>query len=436
MSSVVPRYRTRRYPTPVGFQSRGVVKYNGSRDSLLVSHGHPRSKSGGYATGGPFYQVSERLTYDDGYGLGDIWDFGSHYGPCVAIGINGFAAPNDLSQTPAVIPAFSDLESYLQTQYSARGFSRTRPGNPIASVGQFLVELGNDGFPLLPLGLSWKSLFKGNFKDIATRAKHRTREFLRLGDEYLNYKFGWAPFVSDLRKMYNLWHTIDKHLAKLVRENGKSLRRTATLVDQTTITPTYSESINRPGQYVDGFPSFVSCNTGSTVFQIVSESRLRVWYVGKYTYNVPDIGSSQWTRNAKLALFGALPTPELIWNVTPWSWLTDWFVNVGDVLSNFSDNAVGSPSSLSSSGYIMMNQKTTTKYEAYSEWSGVNVSGWLATRCLPGAHTFWTKQELEIKSRAAAGSQYQLAASMDAFNSDHWNILAALGLSKGHFHSR
>lgn len=33
-------------------------------------------------------------------------------------------------------------------------------------------------------------------------------------------------------------------------------------------------------------------------------------------------------------LFGLTPTPQVIWNAIPWSWLADWFSNAGDVLSN------------------------------------------------------------------------------------------------------
>jgi hypothetical protein len=36
--------------------------------------------------------------------------------------------------------------------------------------------------------------------------------------------------------------------------------------------------------------------------------------------------------------FGLTISPELLWELTPWSWAVDWFTNTGDVISNISDS--------------------------------------------------------------------------------------------------
>jgi hypothetical protein len=36
-------------------------------------------------------------------------------------------------------------------------------------------------------------------------------------------------------------------------------------------------------------------------------------------------------------LLGIRITPEVLWNLAPWSWAIDWFSNLGDVVSNLSD---------------------------------------------------------------------------------------------------
>jgi hypothetical protein len=36
-------------------------------------------------------------------------------------------------------------------------------------------------------------------------------------------------------------------------------------------------------------------------------------------------------------LLGIIPTPSTLWNLAPWSWATDWFLNTGDVISNLTD---------------------------------------------------------------------------------------------------
>jgi hypothetical protein len=33
-------------------------------------------------------------------------------------------------------------------------------------------------------------------------------------------------------------------------------------------------------------------------------------------------------------LYGTTITPDVLWELTPWSWAVDWFTNAGDVINN------------------------------------------------------------------------------------------------------
>jgi hypothetical protein len=209
------------------------------------------------------------------------------------------------------------------------GWARLKPGKPGASVGQAIAEL-RDGTPTIPgsqiLGL----------KRLAKKNRKRLEFHKNLGSEYLNIQFGWLPFLNDLREMYHTWNTLDQKLAQLKRDNGKPVRRRGK-VSSTSNTTLYEESSNTymypiltNEYYVPGSPGH------RTVMRTETDSS---WFSARFRYWIPDIGTSQWTRRAKAALFGLNPSPSLLWEVLPWSWLIDWFSNTGDVLSNISTNA-------------------------------------------------------------------------------------------------
>jgi hypothetical protein len=234
--------------------------------------------------------------------------------------------------------------------------------------------------------------------------------------------FGWVPFVRDLQKIYNLWQTIDRQMAQIIRDNGRGIRRRATLLEDTKTLWSYSARTNAPGSSVYGFPGDFVRGGGTT--QLVGETtqKTKVWYSAKYRYYIPDISSSQWKTRAKLALFGALPTPEVVWELVPFSWLIDWAVNVGDVVSNMSTNAVDNL--VQEYSYIMMSIKTVKVASAYCVWQKFN-------NLWPGGFANFTSQiSQEIKLRTVGGSPYALnAAAGTPLSGYQLGILAALGLN-------
>jgi hypothetical protein len=87
-------------------------------------------------------------------------------------------------------------------------------------------------------------------------------------------------------------------------------------------------------------PLFDSGITGQSTIKVDEFVDTVSWECGNFHYYVPDISSDQWTAKAVSALFGVTPTPSVLYSVYPWTWLVDWFTNVGDIVSNMSANAV------------------------------------------------------------------------------------------------
>jgi hypothetical protein len=139
------------------------------------------------------------------------------------------------------------------------------------------------------------------------------------------------------------------------------------------------------------------------------------WFEASFRYWIPDIGSPNWTKRATAALFGISPTPSLLWEVLPWSWLSDWFGNVGDVLANLSQNAA---------------ENLVAKYAYYMASS--------ETRIYVSDTTYLTGNlQVSASAISIARSKYRTAASPFGFGltsasltAKQASILGALGISR------
>jgi hypothetical protein len=122
-------------------------------------------------------------------------------------------------------------------------------------------------------------------------------------------------------------------------------------------------------------------------------------------------------------LYGLELTPETLWNLAPWSWLVDWFANVGPILSNVS--AFQSDNLVLKYGYVMEN---VTRTYARTNWMGVvNPS---TTVYVNHPARVYDKFFVETKTRVKA-TPYGFGLNTTAFTDRQWTILGALGLTRG-----
>jgi len=352
------------------------------------------------------------------YHIGKIVDHYSFFGVGGTYTITGVASAPTGGYTPPEPPSWTQEQLTLQGLYP-EGYKKARPGNAVASVGQFLVELRD--LPRIPGAVL--AARKVPFSQVPRVLLKSLTDYKELGSEYLNVVFGWKPFVSDVRKAYRLWHDVDKRLGQIIRENGKTIRRKATVTDEDNTT----EGTTLYGYpYANVYGNPPTWMGGSTRYVVKRRTKEHVWFSGAFRYYIPDVGSSQWTRRARLALFGGLPTPELLWEVLPWSWLIDWFANVGDVVSNVSPNAVDNLTVARS--FIMRHTLQST------EWSAHVVHGpgdGTYLRCPSVNQTFLSVETTETKSRVGGGNPFGLGAKLSQLSAGQLAILAAMGISRG-----
>jgi hypothetical protein len=313
----------------------------------------------------------------------------------------------DTKYTAMVFPS-QDLSSYGPT-----AIARMSPLRPSANVGQFLVELHD--LPKLPLKMFTKAGF-----------------FKALGSEYLNAEFGWKPFVKDLQDMYKTWQSVDSRIRQLVRDNGKPVRRRISLThDVDTI-----EDIPQPLHQLRVYPNGWGETVDNTINHHGSKCTRKVmaytdiWANGRFRYYMFYNSDNHWNDKARLALFGLNPTPALLWEVMPWSWLIDWFGNIGDVITNLSSNGIADL--IIDYAYIMRRYRKTTGYYMTTYPTYVNPWGEQSDLVRIPPVSLITEVVEERKERVAA-SPFGFGLHIDDLSARQYAILVSLGLSRNNF---
>lgn len=385
-----------------------------TQDSLVHS-GSNRRRKGVYVTGGGFLVHKYQNTFSPAK-LPDYNYFGLQGGLAGPVGFIE-AQP---ATAPTTVPTYDTVKASLEP-WGVKGWARARPGNPVANAGQFTAELRQ--LPSVPLlGQNPRErILRGGLKGLPGRMLKRLATFRALGEEYLNIQFGWVPFVQDLKEMYNLTEDIDKRLSQLRRDNGQSLYRRRELGESTTVSVS-EHSVSGPFGYLT--PTPIIFGGGSSRRTVITTQYQRRWFVGRFKYWVPNIGTPEWDRRARRVLFGANITPSLVYELLPWSWLVDWFSNVGDVLSNMSANAVDN--TYAQYAYVMSHSRSEVNTVVNTSWgAGPAAFGSYPAGSATATHVVRT----ETKVRAFASS-FGFGVTWDGLSPYQTSILAAIGVSR------
>lgn len=107
-----------------------------------------------------------------------------------------------------------------------------------------------------------------------------------------------------------------------------------------------------------------------TGYRTFANTTTKKWFSGAYSYVMPNPPLNnfmdkldKWDAEAN-KLFGTRLTPEVVWNLAPWTWATDWFANTGDMMTNLS--AFSNDGLVLRYGYIMQSHDTRST----STWQG------------------------------------------------------------------
>jgi hypothetical protein len=348
-----------------------------------------------YDRGGDYGSVHRNYS-DDGRAVDIVLATPPPYGVCRGRIFPWVTNANPGSAHFPAIPSGSSQAELIS--WGTKAISNVLPTRPAADAATFVGEL-REGLPKR-VGLeTWRS---------------RSLTARNAGSEYLNVEFGWKPLLSDARKFYEANKKADRTLANLQHGSGSLTRRRYDVEPATTSVTTEVLSTN-------AFP----VPTGPTALYGVPGRRTKVtttsqrkWFSGAFTYHVDIEQQRGFLRELdKLKfVYGANVTPELFWNLTPWSWLSDWKLNTGTVLHNLS--AFSQDGLVLRWGYVMEESIISVTYAL----SGGKFSNGQPTDC---RQTFTSIRRSRMKA-----TPFGFGLNPASFTSRQWSILAALGATR------
>lgn len=371
--------------------------------SGTVGHGTYTSR------GNPQFLGKARLEYTGGFAFSSYNPDGIQYDDYITVGSGlGF----NLDHMPNLGP------------YETKAWDMLRPKIEKASASQFFYELRD-----LPGMLKTSA---AGFKDLWHNVGGREERFFmhprKAADHFLNHHFGWVPFINDLIKFYDVYENAEKYIDAAKRNNNRWIRRKR-LVSQTFENlQTYKDyvALTMPGI---GDPRIfrLQIDPQGNAFSAFSEATTRfsrrVWAEGKFTMYRPEFDAqllakfpSDWSRTKQmLLLYGVRINPSVLYKITPWSWLVDWFTGLGRNIEIWTNSIADSVAA--KYAYLMcQDTRQVTLTTVLYFWSG-NV-------------TLSRVYSLDAKVRHEMQSPYGFNLPWDGLSAKQYGILGALGINR------
>jgi hypothetical protein len=169
----------------------------------------------------------------------------------------------------------------------------------------------------------------GELKDLPSLIKVRGDGLLRkIAQGHLSWRWGLRPMLSDLRKLCNFARAFDNRLMELYSlRDGRIMRRRCHLGKEKALTTNETNHWFHAG--------FGVLLQGPLQYHYTKE----VWGTAQWKLApdsvLPELGFGPLKNLANRLNYGITSHEALAtaWELTPWSWLVDWFSNIGDVIA-------------------------------------------------------------------------------------------------------
>lgn len=379
------------------------------------SIGHKKFPDGSYREGGPFYTCRVRYKFPT-----VPWDSRSQLPKYNYVVKCELGTPLADSHLPSGYPkhptSFRSKDTSDLDKWGAKAISIVNPNNPNSELAVALGELTKEKLPNLPGRALWE---------------RKAKLYLGVSEELLNSTFGWLPLVSE------------------VKDAAQSVR------DSRTILETYQSNPNKPlhrefqfdpvesvetrtglkGSAVNlqrtanfgGLPGSVQSVLPSAPLTQTIRKSSRIWFEGAFIHAAPSEHDS-WKRlmiagSEADKLFGTAITPQVLWELAPWSWAIDWFTNTGDVINNATAFALAGL--VMRYGYVMEESivEITNSFDTASMTENSFGSKKLYERIPPSSVQY------RAKVRRPA-NPFGFGITYDGLSPLQWAIAGALGITR------
>lgn len=300
---------------------------------ITESEGHPfqghygKSDQGGSFTTGKMVSAGYAgpiIACESADGLEKIE--GSMRHPNAPSGTTKQAQEKFLIPEPGFATANSDL-----LEKGATAVALCSPANPLMKLTDTLAETFREGLPSLPGVQTWRKRSKDEL--------HR-----KLSGEYLNVTFGALPLLSEIGEVADLLSHFASTIEQYKRDEGRLVRRQFHFDVERSSTSRLvgtGQSIRIGPTSLNYFNSDGTVPRVDTYIQETTERKC--WFSGAFRYHIPDsiighiIGLVPGSTEFSEKLIGNSLTPELLWELAPWSWAVDYFSNAQQVIQNLTN---------------------------------------------------------------------------------------------------
>lgn len=216
---------------------------------------------------------------------------------------SGFRDPTSAGINPPAPFFSSPSEGALATQLLAE----TNPSNSAVDVANFVWEL----------------------REIPDLVRVHGRTVLeRLSEHNLRYQFGLKPLMRDVFSLFRFQELVEKRFRELRAMRDKGISRQRTFLHESGKRDLGDVTVQSNVAYIR--------YTGYNAWTV------RRWGYVQWGFSPTGRGQSdgKLRQLARDSIVYKGLDPLVAWNALPWSWLVDWFGNIGDLVS-LSRNSVG-----------------------------------------------------------------------------------------------
>lgn len=265
-----------------------------------------------------------------------------------------------------------------------------QPSN--AALATECLKMTNPSRPFVDLGI-----MIGELRELPLLIQRGGENLARkYGQQTLSREFGWKPLVSDLFKLRSLQLEILKRIEEINRlESEGGLKRTVTLWRGSNIQS--NDVITQSGDKL----------TVHHYLDYATQTEIKGYVC--WTPTFPNIPAGRRLAKVLDVLLGLRIDASTLWNLIPWTWLIDWFSNVGDILEASRNTMDATHTS------VQLMTHSTTTIQGPSNYAEGTISSFHAS--------------LETKQRRTS-SGTALDASLPFLDNRQISILGSIGVTR------